>query len=494
MPALMFLQDEAEATRLPRGSRWDVELLLALAATALLACAAAEPSLRQRRPLRVVRLAVDVRATRPDARAFARRVLAVREEVARALDAADRLDLVSVPDAHDAADARRPPPERLVAAARAGEASVRIVVSDEAPPAETGGVHWVAVGDPGIVNQGIVAVAVDVEGQTAHVSCTVVNHAPTGVRLRPRLEYVGAGGPVTRRGPVRTVAPEGLRAWTLDVPVHVARFHVRLAREDDLPLDDAMPQDDAVLLRRGLLPVFVDPALPPTHRRHIALGVRAVLGTGGARFLAGAEAGRAELAFVRQGTPVAASAAWSLAIAPVREGAPAERAGDGAEGQGQGDLADDLSTASADWIYAGGAATVGPGERVLLGRRGARRLWPILLQQGRHVRLAPDPARGSPAAFDSPFWPLLVANLVRVTAGRGVGGGYRAEGVLDPATSRPGRARASFEANWIRSAPPSVPGRSRPLRPWLIVGALACLILLWLAPRLRIRALPAPAA
>jgi len=494
LPSLMFLQDEADATSLPRGRRLDVELLLALMATALLALAAAGPCLVESRPVRVVRVAVDVRTARPDAAGYARRVLAAREAIAGAMAADDRLVVVGVPDVYEASTARRPAPETLLAAARAGEASVRLVVSDDAPPAETGGVHWIAVGDPQAANQGIVATSVRVEGETTHVSCTVANHAAEAVKLRLSLETIDVEGPVEIRRALPGVAPEGMCSQTLDVPTSIGRFHVRLQKADGTPLEDTMPQDDVVLLQRLVLPVFLDPLLPETHRRHVMQALRAVLGTGGVRFLDEAEAAGAAVAFLRRGTPLASPTAWALVLDPVREAAPIERAGPGAEGRGRAELAEDLSTASADWIYAAGASDVAPGERILLARHGARRLWPVLVQAGRRARLAPDPARGEPPAFEGPFWPLLVENLVRAAAGRGVGGGYRATGVLDPASSRPGRARLAFEPTWIRSVAPSIPGRSRPLRPWLIAGALACLALLWLAPRKRIRAMPARAA
>ena len=93
--------------------------------------------------------------------------------------------------------------------------------------------------------------------------------------------------------------------------------------------------------------------------------------------------------------------------------------------------------------------------------------------------------------MDTPFWPILIDNLVRtVSGGEDVGMGYRARGVLDPATSAPGRVRVPFKLSWLASAEPSVPARARPLRGPLIFGAMVCLLLLWGAPRLRRRLAP----
>ncbi len=493
LPSLMFLQDEADASKLPRGRRIDAELLLALTATALLAFAAAGPEIVQREPRRVVRVAIDVRTARPDARGYAERVLAARAAIAAAMDEADRLDIVSVPDARDAVGARRPTAAALLGAAQAGEASVRIVISDDAPPAETGGVQWIAVGDPEVENQGIVSISVRPVNGEVSVFATVANHGPTEKRLALSFGHISPSGPVESLGPELSIPPEGMRSQIFALPQGIERLNVRLVGRQGDPHEDAMPQDDGVLLLRVALLTYLDPGLPAPLARRIHRALDAILGADGATRLTGGDAVRAELAFLRRGAPSAARGAWVLDLEPIGEGAPALEAGAGTDALGRDALSEDLSTASAGWIYAADAELVAEGEQVLLARRGARRLWPVLLRTGRRLRLAPDPLRGEPAAIDTPFWPLLIENLVEAAGGRGIGGGYRATGVLDRASTRPGRARMPLDAARITAAPPSVPGRSRPLRPLLIGAALACLALLWAAPRIRRRFTARPA-
>jgi hypothetical protein len=109
------------------------------------------------------------------------------------------------------------------------------------------------------------------------------------------------------------------------------------------------------------------------------------------------------------------------------------------------------------------------------------------------VRLAPDPLRGQPAPVDTPFWPLWIDNLVRARAmGRPVGAGFVASGLLDADSSRLGRDVRPLDPAVIRNAPPLARAPPRSLRAPLVLGALVCLLLLWVAPRLGRRLARAP--
>lgn len=477
LPSLMFLQDEDDASKLPSGRRFDAELLLALAAVALLAFAAAEPVLVGAKPRRVVRVVVSGGAP-ATLEGYAAAVRAATAEVRAALAPEDKLELRWIP-AVDAV-APRPTEQTLLGAAMAGAASARIVISDRAPAGETGAIRWIAVGSPQTSNTGIVGVSVEHTETVREVFCAVSHHGPGPARGRIGLE--------------------GAAAQTFEIaPGEVATFRfaterlprtLRLTAADGGVYRDGLAADDSVVLRADVPPSLVDPALPDAHRQSIEEAFAAVLGSAEDRPAAG---GPYDVAVLKRGSPDVGARGWTLEIEPVAEGAPAERAPEGSDAIGQDPLAKDLSTAGVEWVYAKGAAKVQDGERVLLARRAGGRLWPVLLARGRVLRLAPDPLRGEPRAVDTPFWPLLIDNLLAASAGRGIGGGCRAEGLLDPASSEPGVARIPLDEAALRASPPSVPGRVRPLRPLLIACALACLGLLWAAPRIRRRLTPRPA-
>jgi len=258
-----------------------------------------------------------------------------------------------------------------------------------------------------------------------------------------------------------------------------------LGDRNGMDLDDALAADDRVELTRVPVRVYLHPELSGLHRAlRAALG--AVLGRTGYSEVPRAQAPGADLAFVPVWSPLPGDA-WILALQPIAPGDPVEHAPAGANPLGRDPLVRDLSAAGVDWTYAPGAAEVQPGEELLLGRMAARP-WPVVLRTDRRIRLAADPLRGEPAPVKTPFWPLLIENLVRQAGGmEGVGAGYRARGLLDPVSTRPGRARAALEPARIAAAAPSVRAEARPLLGICVFGGLACLILLWGAPRLRRR-------
>lgn len=478
MPSLMFLQDEDDARSLPRGRRLDAELLLALAAATLLALAAAGPGLRGVRPGRLVRVVVSG-GSAARMRGYRDRVQAALEGVRAALAPRDRMVVRWLPGPPEpGVDAPRPRDADLLAEAGAGPASLRVVVSDRAAPQDAGDVRWVAVGDPASANAGLVGVDLTPTDGGLEVCATLANHAPGAAHLVVRLDAPGGHDPAR----TETVAvPAGGHALACFPRVVPGTPYVLACTSD---ARDDLASDDRVRLDPAAPAVHVDASLPAAVGVRLRAALEALVGAQGFRLQHAREG--ADLSVVpASAPPPPAGGGWELAVEPVDVGAPAERAPPGDDQRGRGPVARDLDSAMADWVYAAGAATPRPGEEVLLARRAGTRTWPVLLRAGRRVRLAPDPLRGKPAPADSPFWPLLVENLLREAGGAGVGGGYRARGLLDDDSSRPGRARQPFDPAAVASARPVGARPRRPLRPWLLGGALLCLALLWSAPRLR---------
>jgi hypothetical protein len=352
------------------------------------------------------------------------------------------------------------------------------VISDRGPPAETGDVAWVAVGARDARNAGLVAVSVTASQDGADLFAAIAWHPPEaqGADRAPPVVAVRHAGAT----PGRTVlAPrwDGRRVASLRLalPGGTETVEVALRAAPDGPWRDDLPDDDVVRLERRPLAVHVDPDLPAAHALRVRLALTAALGPEGFRTSGAADAA---LRVVRRGAATPGGG-WTLALEPVPEGAAAERAPPLPDRLGPDPLAADLTTAGAAWVYAAGAGTPTPGEEVVLG---AGR-WPVLLRAGSRLRLAPDPLRGDPPPATTPFFPILLANLVEAAGGRGVGAGFRADGVLDPEVTRPGRAVSPLDPTRLGAAPPVIPARTRPVRAVLAVLGLVLLGLLWGAPR-----------
>lgn len=492
LPSLMFLKDEAETRALPRGRTLDAELFLALSAVALLTLAAAGPLVVRARAHREVQVVVSG-GTPATMRGYTQRVEAVLADIRAGLEPEDELHVRYEPaPPQRGVFVPRPTPNALLAAAHAGRRSLRIVVSDTAAPAETGEVHWVSVGEPGTENIGLVAVSVKEEGGRMSVFFTVANHgdSPREVRVGASSDVAGDDGPRASGLTTLKLGRRGLASGVQTIGGHPKRISVDLRDASGMDLDDALEADDRVELSRVSLSVYLHPELPDL-QAPLRDALLAVLGRGGFSEVSQAAASEADLAFVPVWAPLPGKA-WILALQPTVQGDPVDRAPAGANPLGRDPLVRDLSAAGVDLVYAPGAAERRAGEDLLLGRV-ATRTWPVVLRNGRRIRLAPDPLRGEPAPVKTPFWPLLIENLIRraggVDLGRGggVGAAYRARGLLDPTSTRPGRARAAYDPTRIGAAAPSVPAKARPLMGICILGALVCLLLLWGAPRLRRR-------
>jgi hypothetical protein len=480
LPSLMFLQDEEEAHALPRGRRIDAELLLALGAALCLVLAAAGLTIERGSVGRTVRV-VAAGGVAAKAEGYGERVQAALAEIRAALDGDDRLEVVREPPGELAASGR-PSVDALLAAARAGRASARIVIADRAPGTDTGDVAWVAVGNPRASNQALVAVHVADDG--ASLFCNLLSDADRGVVV----QLVGGTGDAGFAVPPLRLAPGRLESVVVPLPADLraaGEFAVELRTREGEAWRDALRADDRVRLTRRPLRAYLDPSLPAAHRDRARHALVAALGEDGLQVVDGPWG--ASLAVVARGQVGVADARIVLELEPVAEGDAVERAPPGDDGVGRDPIVRDLSTAGVDWVYRSGAHVPDENEIVLLAR-GPGDAWPVVLQLGPRVRLAPDPMRGERAAADAPFWPLLIDNLATAAGrGRDAGAGYRADGVLDDRASTLGRARIPFDRAVLDAAPPAAAAEARTLRPLLTVAALALLALLWAAPWLRRR-------
>ena len=478
LPSLMFLLDEEDARALPRGRLLDAELLLALAAAALLAFAAADPVLERAAPRAVVRVAVSGgspaarRGTMDDVRAA---LATLRDGMADD----DVLDVTWVPAMPSDAPTARPRPSALLATAQAGVASRRIVLSDVAGPAETAGVVWIARGHDEPQNTGIAALRMTRDTEGARLFVTLVHQGKADAL--GRLVVRGATGEV---GMAFRLPRDGYASYTLDADLPGGDvLTVALENENGDAWTDDLGADDRVRLERGPLRVHIAPTVPAALAARVRAGLAAALGTSG--FVDSDDpvvAFGAAAAPPRVGTP-----ALTVLLAATAADAPLVRAPAGPMQASADPLVRDLAAAGGDFAYARGTAVAAESERVLLGIADGERTWPVLVRNGAQVRLVPVPMRGTPPLVDAPFWPLFLENVIATVEHGSIGEGWRARGLLDASSSRTGQRRDPLDRARLGTLEPALPGARRSLRTPLIVGALLCLAILWAAPRLRRR-------
>ncbi|MDJ0975690.1 MAG: BatA domain-containing protein [Planctomycetota bacterium] len=465
LPTLMFLLEEDERVHQPRKRGLDLETVLALTAAALLALAAAGPAIERGAPITRVRVVV-AGGGPAHAAGYVDRARGVIDAIR---GAGAEVDVVWLPAQEPATrfDAR-PDVDALLGAARAGAASVRVIVADRLPDDAPGDVRWVGIGDTGAVNLGIVGARIVGPGDAPALFLTLARDPAPAAPLSTTLSVDGQSTPVEidtqGYGVARVPLPEGVgqRRWT-----------VRLGSGPD-----ALAADDEVVLELVPLGVTLDPALSPGVRAALERALDAVVG----------REARVDDAALRIGPGRAPDV--ELGVGSLAADGAATTAPRGTPLRQPDPLVADLDPAGVTWIYAAGDEVVEDGERVLLGIRADDRTWPIVTRRadGR-VRFAPDPSRGDPPPAAAPLWPLFIENWI-TSRGRF---GVTPRGLLDPDVSRLGRADAPFDPDWVSAAAPTVPAPRVPLRTPLLAIALLVLGVLWAVPLVRRRvAVPAP--
>lgn len=447
VPSLRFLADEAEADRDARTRRVDVDLWLALAGCVAVACAAAGPVWRSHGAGRTVRVVVD------DGPAMAARGLDGSTAAARAEAAVARLAARLGPD--DVLARVAAAGDDVVAAARRGDAALRVVVSDRLPALAAPGVEVVAVGDPAARNAGIVAAAATVEGAARRVFVAVRNDAADARVLRVAVAGGGAAA--------LDVVAGGVASATLDAPAGDGPIVVRL----DDP-DGALAADDEVRLVPSALRVAVagpDDGLPAAHgdlvRRTLDVVAPGWVETAAAD------------AVLKVGTsasdaPAGCALLW---LHPLAAGATGVRAAaGGARERPPAPIGDDLDAASLDLVYARDVRASAP--------------WPLARMRTRPagsvvVEVLFDPLAGAPPPADTAAWPILVENVVTAVAGAPAPGGFRVVGLAPPDRTRLGRDRRDLDDAALARAAPDRPPVERPLRGPLLALAAVSWVVLW---------------
>jgi hypothetical protein len=469
LPSLMFVLDEEEQAALERGRRLDPELWAALAAAFLLTLAAAGPVVERGPGGRRVRVVVAAGAPAL-ARGAAERVEGALAALRADLDPDDRVEVVHMP-AGGPGPWPRPAVDSLLAAARAGDADLRVVIDDRAPGVTTAPVRWVAVGDPAARNAGWVAASVEPLPEDAS---RVRGFANAWVQGLDAAEVsaevrVDGGEPLL----VALAPGEGpLRTLSFEAPATATSLRLVLRAPGD-----RLAADDEVALERRPLRVHIDEALAPALRERIGLALDATQEA----WVAVAADAAPDLAFVERGS-AGAPAPLALRLETLAPDAPATRLGPARVEAGAHPLARDLEAAQADLVCPRGAERLEDGEAALAWARAGGRRVPLLVARDGRARLVCDPLAGSPAPAETALWPLLVENFVRQAAGAdAVGAGWRARGLLDLDASRLG----VDEAPWRGPVPAAASRAERaPLAlrtPLALAGALA-LGLLWLVP------------
>ncbi len=460
VPSLLFLEDEAPNSERPERRRVDADLLLAIAAAAMLALAAAQPVLgvtSDGRRIVVLRDAsVAMTARSADGTTASDRASAATQAIERLSSGSDRFETVAASG------------DELARRLRDASAGLRVLVSDRRPAELPIGVLFVGVGDKTASNVGIVAVDVDVVGGRRRVFATIWNDAaaprtlragPPGVETDVHCPAFGAARASWDVGPVpRSGAPA-------PIAIHLIDDGGALASDDTVVID---PSPMHVAFARDALAPVVEAA---TRRALDAIFV------GGWTEDAAAEGGL----FVGPARDAPKGARLVLEIGRVPTGVdpvrPRER--DAVE-TADPRLGRDLDLATVEWVYPAGASAHAPWPRVTIDRVGAPS--PVL------VRWHADPSLGRPAAIDTPLWPLFIENVIRLIGAEAVGGGESAAGrrwtgVLDLDVTRLGRDVAPFDRTALDAAPRDVSARRRVLSPWFAGVGSICLSLLWFRPR-----------
>ena len=456
VPSLLFLEAEKADADAPERVRVDADLLLALAAALLLSLAAIGPRFASAAPGRTVRVVVDagpaMDAKRGDGTTAKQRAWAAFESIRHAIPNADALEWIFASGGIDS----------LLRIARAGEAGLRVVVSDRLPRPEPTDVRCVAVGDPDARNVGIVAASVDGDVPATRLFVNVLNGGPGEVEAT--VEGLLAGPPHVAVPRVIRI-PAGV-ARSVEFERVFDRVRIGAPEAGDLPADD-----EVTLSRRPLRVAFVEgPAgYAAPYRQAVLSGLRASLGTEGVHETASDPdlvVGPGVSAF----RPVGLR--WRLLLRPLPEGTegmrlPRAAAVDFAEPP----FGVDLDPTGCDLVFAPHSPLEPkfPLVQVLL---------PVP-EREMVVTFGPDPLAGHPAPVDHPIWPLFLDDLATEILGRGVGGGWHAKGVLDPDATRLGRDVRPFDPAWLEAVPPDRRPRERDPKILLIAAGALCLGLLW---------------
>ncbi len=447
LPSLLFLEGEDVPAEAPRLVRLDRDLLLALVAALALGLAAAGPSVALGSAARVVRVASIAGARAAEAVA----------RIRAAADAADRVDVVEV-RRDDAA---------LLRAVRAGDADLRVIVTDRRILPEPRDVRVVAVGDPHARNLGIVAVDASPEKDGLHLFANVWNDS-----AEPQSVAVMLAGADGKDGESRRVEipPFSARSVTFSpIPASPAdRVGIALQVVDDVKEDDLVTLD-----RRPVRVGFAKgpDALPEAHRRAVIDGLKAVVGED----LLVVDDPKPEVWIGPAGSaPETATRVLVLhPLTPDGRGVR-PRAGSGFE-PGPLPWSKDVDPTGCDLVYREDLGLAAP--------------WPIVRTvNATTVEFLPDPLAGSPAPVDHPIWPIFLENLVSERFGRPGPAGYRVVSRADPIgldTTRRGRDVRPFDPAWLAGVEPSRAAPARSLRGPLVGLAMAALVVLWLRSRSR---------
>lgn len=458
LPTLMFLLEEDERVHQPRKRRLDLETALAMLGAVLLAMAAAGPFLQQGAPVKRVRVVVSGGAP-----AHAIGYEEALQPVLRRIRATGAEVTIVRSPRRAAGDAvvRRPSWDSLFADARAGSASVRIIISDQLPAVIPGDLQVVALDQPA-GNVGIVGLRLVEDRGRPAAFVSVMRDPPAAGTVRVRAAGVGQVDV--------DVGEDGYGSAVLALPDPVpGSVTLTIADEGTAPRTGLLADREATI-QIAPLGVAIHPGLPPATTRVLRRGLRAALGSA-----------------LRDGDALrvaSAGAQGDLLVGAVADGASTRSAPRGVAVRLEDPLIADLDPAGVEWVYADGDEDLADDEQLLLGVRSGGATWPIVTRRADGtVRFAPDPSRGDPAPADAPIWPLFLANLVSDRGDFGV----RYVGLLDARSSRLGPDVRTFDPAWVAAAKADVPAQGIALRTPLLVFALLVLGVLWLVPVLRRR-------
>lgn len=475
VPALLFFVEEAGPLLAAHRRRHDLALWLSLAAAALLSLAAAGPEVRVGSEGRRVRVVVAGGAPAGQT-GYADRVERALAALRAGVGPDDRVEVLAWPGAGalPSPEGPRPSPAALAAAARAGAPGLAVVLSDVLPDPLPADVRWIAVGEAATVNVGIVAVDLSPGTAGRRLLATVLNHARSPAEVEVVVRDLSAAREAGRRR--LRLGPDEGRAVLLDLDAAGPELEVRLVPVAG-PVGDGLGADDVVRLSARPLTW----AGGGSGDQATALG--AAFTAAGATPGGAADADVEVLGPEQAPTPPAGPRVrWALRLGRLGEGTVGVHAPSGPDQVVPHALTCDLSTVGVDLVFAD--EPVGPPPPgTLLAREAGGRTWPVLVLEDdppRTLRVVPDLTAGAPSPAASPLWPLIVENLLRAIGGSAGPSGVRAQGLLDPASTRLGRSVRPFDPQWLAAVPVDHGPRPVRLAAWLATMAVALLLALWL--------------
>ena len=492
LPSLMFLVDEDDARSLPKGRRVDLPLIATLGAATLLTIAAAGPRMQRHTRGRTVRVVVDRGAMDPRS-TYLKRVATYLSTLEQALGDEDRLVRVNIPTRIAGGDdlassaARRASPEAIRGVALAGDADIRVAISDsfsfavEAEQHADRDIQWVELGGAADSNVGIVSVSARRDGEALSVFVNVRNESDREQAVHVLVDNNTSGFIPLARARL-SLQPNAHATTQLRVSPDAKHLRVGLVAPNGEPHHDALPDDDNVwLTARRPLVVEISTQLPTVLRKALEDAMTASLKPEG--WMPASTADVPDLAFASASRATGRVKGLRFVLGKAASDQGKSLARRARFQQVDHPLLRDVSLRAiprSAWSVPRRSSRRGD---LVLARWTARdeSYTAVSLLADGTLRVYLDPSALTPAVLRLPWFPLWIDNSVAYLRGRGTGP-YFIRGLMDVDSSRLGRRLGGPSPGTVASRVSHVRVEQVSLRVPCLLSALALLLVLWAWP------------